>query len=102
MDIKVRQMENVTILELAGSLDISNAYQVRQVLANTMTARSAQVVINVQELNFVELERPCRSRAGVETCPPAAWQSHLMQPAATRSHDFRADPLRQGLRNFWQ
>ena len=54
MDIKVRSIENVTILELAGSLDISNAHQIRQVMSRVISSESAQVVVNLQALHFID------------------------------------------------
>ena len=54
MDIKVRHAQNVTILEVAGSLDISNAHEMRQVVVETITADSAQVVVNLHDLCSVD------------------------------------------------
>lgn len=54
MDIKVRHMENVTVLELAGSLDVSNAHQIRQTLIDAASGESAQVVVNLRDLYFVD------------------------------------------------
>ena len=54
MDIKVRHAENVTILELGGSLDISNAHQIRRAVVDTIATESAQVVMNLHGLHFVD------------------------------------------------
>lgn len=54
MDIKVRQIENVTVLELAGSLDISSAHQMRQAWMEAISDRSALVVVNLRDLYFVD------------------------------------------------
>ncbi len=54
MDIKVRHTESVTIVELAGSLDISSTHQLRQALADTISDKSALVVINLRNLYFVD------------------------------------------------
>ncbi len=54
MDIKVRHTEDVTILELAGSLDISNAHQLRQAMTDAISVPSAQVVVNLRDLYFVD------------------------------------------------
>lgn len=54
MDIKVRHAENVTILELGGSLDISNAHQIRRAVVDTISAESPQVVVNLHNLHFVD------------------------------------------------
>lgn len=54
MDIKVRHVENVTVLQLAGSLDISNAHHIRQTLIDETSGESAQVVVNLRDLSFVD------------------------------------------------
>ena len=54
MDIKVRHVENVTVLQLAGSLDISNAHHIRQTLIDETSDESAQVVVNLRDLSFVD------------------------------------------------
>jgi anti-sigma B factor antagonist len=54
MDIKVRHVEDVTILEVAGRLDISNAHKMRQAVLETISAESAQVVINLHDLCSVD------------------------------------------------
>lgn len=54
MDMKVRSIENVTILELAGSLDISNADELRRAILDAVSKKSAQVVVNLQHLNFID------------------------------------------------
>jgi anti-sigma B factor antagonist len=54
MEIKVRQTEDVTILELAGSLDISNAHQIRQAVLDAVSIPSAQVIVNLRDLYFVD------------------------------------------------
>jgi anti-sigma B factor antagonist len=54
MEIKVRHTEDVTILELAGSLDISNAHQMRHVVFEAVSAPSAQVIVNLRDLYFVD------------------------------------------------
>ncbi len=54
MDVKVRYTENVTILELAGSLDVSNAHQIRQAMVEVISDESAQVVVNLRDLYFID------------------------------------------------
>jgi anti-sigma B factor antagonist len=54
MDIKLRHTENVTVLELAGSLDISSAAQIRQAWLDVISDQSAQVVVNLRDLHFVD------------------------------------------------
>ena len=54
MDIKVRHTGDITILEPEGSLDISNAHRMRQVMNDTISAGSARVVVNLRELHFVD------------------------------------------------
>lgn len=54
MDIKVRQIENVTVLQLADSLDISNAHEMRKALLDAISSESAQVVVNLRELDFID------------------------------------------------
>lgn len=54
MDIQVRYTGTVLILELAGSLDISNAHQMRQALVDVISAQTAQVVVNLRDLYFVD------------------------------------------------
>jgi anti-sigma B factor antagonist len=54
MDIKVRHVEDVTILEVAGSLDISNAHKMRQAVLETISAEPTQVIINLHDLCSVD------------------------------------------------
>ena len=54
MDVNVRYVENVIILELAGSLDWSTASQMRQAVVDAMTGQPAQVVVNMQEVYFLD------------------------------------------------
>lgn len=54
MDIKVRHIENVTVLQLVDSLDISNAHQIRKALFDAISSESAQVVVNLQDLDFID------------------------------------------------
>ena len=54
MEIKVRHAENVKILKPAGNLDISNAHQMRQAMIEAISAQSAQVVVNLQDVFFVD------------------------------------------------
>ena len=54
MDIKVRYTESVIILEVGGSLDISNADQIRKALVDAISAESAHVVVNLRNLYFVD------------------------------------------------
>jgi anti-sigma B factor antagonist len=54
MDIKVRHTENVILMELSGSLDISNAHQVRRAVVDAISAESAQIAINLRDLYFVD------------------------------------------------
>lgn len=54
MDLKVRHIESVTVLELAGSLDISTAHQIRQAMVDVISGESAQVVVNLRDLYFVD------------------------------------------------
>ena len=54
MNIKVRRTENLTIVEPAGSLDISNALQMRQALMDAISAECSQVAVNLRDLYFVD------------------------------------------------
>lgn len=54
MDEKIRHIENVTILELAGSLDISNAHRIRQEMIDVISGESAQIVVNLRDLYFID------------------------------------------------
>lgn len=54
MDEKIRHIENVTILELAGSLDISNAHRIRQKMIDVISGESAQIVVNLRDLYFID------------------------------------------------
>jgi len=54
MDIRVRRTENVTIVELAGSLDISNVHQVRPVVVDATSTECAQIAVNLRDLYFVD------------------------------------------------
>jgi anti-sigma B factor antagonist len=54
MDEIIRYKENVTILELAGSLDISNAHRIRQKMIDVISGESAQVVVNLRDLYFID------------------------------------------------
>ena len=54
MDINIRYVENVTILELAGSLDVSNAHQLRQAMIEAISEESAQLVVNLRDLYFID------------------------------------------------
>ncbi len=54
MDIRVRRTVSVTVIEVAGSLDISNAHQMRRVVGDVISAQSAQIVVNLRDLYFVD------------------------------------------------
>ena len=54
MDVKVRHIQNVIILELAGRLDVSNSHQLRQVMIDVISGESAQVVVNLRDLYFID------------------------------------------------
>lgn len=54
MDVKVRRVESVTILELAGSLDLSNSAQIRDAILKVTSYKSVQVVINLRNIYFID------------------------------------------------
>jgi anti-sigma B factor antagonist len=54
MDINVRHIENVIVVQLAGSLNISNAHHIRQTLIDATSGESAQVVVNLRDLSFID------------------------------------------------
>jgi anti-sigma B factor antagonist len=54
MDIKVRHIENVAVLQPADSLDISNAHHIRQALFEAISSESARVVVNLGDLQFID------------------------------------------------
>ncbi len=54
MDVKVKRTENVTVIEIAGSLNVSNAHQIRQTMIDTIPGESTQVVLNLRDLYFID------------------------------------------------
>lgn len=54
MEIKTRVVENVKILELAGSLDWSGARLLRRAVIDATAGQPAQVVVNLRKVNFLD------------------------------------------------
>jgi anti-anti-sigma factor len=54
MNVKMRWVDNVRVLELAGSIDWSNEYSVRQAIVKVTEGYPAQVVVNMQGVNKLD------------------------------------------------
>jgi anti-anti-sigma factor len=54
MELKLRSAENVKILELAGRFDTYTAGEVRQWLDEAVTEVPANIVVNLQGVDFVD------------------------------------------------
>jgi anti-anti-sigma factor len=54
MDVKIRHEGSVKILELEGNLDRYSAHLVRQAVIEATTGQTAQVVINLRKVNFLD------------------------------------------------
>lgn len=54
MNVKTRFVDNVTILDMEGRLDRSSVTRLRQVVINATERKSALVVVNLREVDFID------------------------------------------------
>ena len=54
MNVKMRWVDNIKVLELAGSIDWSNESSIRQAIIEATEEYPAQVVVNMQGVNKLD------------------------------------------------
>ncbi len=54
MELKTRHINNVLVLELDGRFDTQTVPSVRELIRNATSGEPAQLVVNLQEVHFVD------------------------------------------------
>jgi anti-sigma B factor antagonist len=54
MEVKLRTVGSVKVLELAGSFDASNAGRLRQAVIDATAGQPASVVVNLRQVDFMD------------------------------------------------
>lgn len=68
MELKLRSVDNVKILELSGRFDTYTAGAVRQWLDEAIVADPVNIVVNLQEVDFVDSTALATLVQGVKNC----------------------------------
>lgn len=68
MELILRYADNVKILELAGRFDTYTAGEVRQWIADATSDESANIVVNLQGVDFVDSTALATLVQGVKNC----------------------------------
>jgi anti-sigma B factor antagonist len=68
MELKLRSADNVKILELAGRFDTYTAGEVRQWLEEATTNEPANIVVNLEGVDFVDSTALATLVQGVKNC----------------------------------
>lgn len=68
MELKLRSADNVKILELAGRFDTYTAGEVRQWIEEATKTEPANIVVNLQGVDFVDSTALATLVQGVKNC----------------------------------